>query len=67
MVFVAYQIPSNTLGYPTARKGISLLTEHRSGNQLSTGAGKKASLGLAVAGLVATFTPAAPIAPYWYL
>lgn len=62
---LAYQIPSNTLGYPTLKgnfttDGASFL------ESLSTGAGW-ASLGLAVAGLVASFTPAAPIAPYLFI
>ncbi|WP_426482346.1 peptidoglycan-binding protein [Chryseobacterium sp. R2ACT005] len=62
---LAYEIPSNTLGYPTLKgnfttNGASFM------ESLSTGAGW-ASLGLAVAGLVASFTPAAPIAPYLFI
>ncbi|MDR6464725.1 peptidoglycan-binding protein [Chryseobacterium sediminis] len=62
---LAYQIPSNTLGYPTLKGNFT--TDGASlWESLSTGAGW-ASLGLAVAGLVATFTPAAPIAPYLFI
>ena len=62
---LAYQIPSNTLGYPTLKRNFT--TDGASfWESLSTGAGW-ASLGLAVAGLVATFTPAAPIAPYLFI
>ncbi|WPO92592.1 peptidoglycan-binding domain-containing protein [Chryseobacterium sp. HR92] len=62
---LAYEIPSNTLGYPTLKgnfttNGASFM------ESLSTGAGW-ASLGFAVAGLVASFTPAAPIAPYLFI
>lgn len=62
---LAYEIPSNTLGYPTLKGNFT--TDGASfWESLSTGAGW-ASLGLAVAGLVATFTPAAPIAPYLFI
>jgi len=62
---LAYQIPSNTLDYPTLKGNFT--TDGASfWESLSTGAGW-ASLGLAVAGLVATFTPAAPIAPYLFI
>ncbi|KYH06964.1 hypothetical protein A1704_21145 [Chryseobacterium cucumeris] len=62
---LAYEIPSNRLGYPTLKgnfttNGASFM------ESLSTGAGW-ASLGFAVAGLVASFTPAAPIAPYLFI
>lgn len=62
---LAYEIPSNTLGYPTL-KGNFTTNGASWWESLSTGAGW-ASLGLAVAGLVATFTPAAPIAPYLFI
>lgn len=62
---LAYEIPSNTLGYPTLKGNFT--TDGASfWESLSTGAGW-ASLGLAVAGLVASFTPAAPIAPYLFI
>ncbi|MDW9382843.1 glycohydrolase toxin TNT-related protein [Chryseobacterium sp. JV558] len=62
---LAYQIPANTLGYPTLKGNFT--TDGASFMEsLSTGAGW-ASLGLAVAGLIATFTPAAPIAPYLFI
>lgn len=62
---LAYEIPSNTLGYPTLKGNFT--TDGASfWESLSTGAGW-ASLGFAVAGLVASFTPAAPIAPYLFI
>jgi hypothetical protein len=62
---LAYQIPSNTLGYPTLKGNFT--TDGASfWESLSTGAGW-ASLGFAVAGLIAAFTPAAPIAPYLFI
>ncbi|WP_312901931.1 glycohydrolase toxin TNT-related protein [Chryseobacterium taichungense] len=62
---LAYEIPANTLGYPRIKgkfttDGASLWEE------ISSGAGW-ASLGLAVVGLVASFTPAAPIAPFIFM
>ncbi|MEJ5049597.1 glycohydrolase toxin TNT-related protein [Chryseobacterium culicis] len=62
---LAYEIPSNTLGYPTL-KGNFTTNGASLWESLSTGAGW-ASLGFAVAGLVASFTPAAPIAPYLFI
>ncbi|WP_294308481.1 peptidoglycan-binding domain-containing protein [uncultured Chryseobacterium sp.] len=62
---LAYEIPANTLGYPTLKGNFT--TDGASfWESLSTGAGW-ASLGLAVVGLVASFTPAAPIAPYLFI
>jgi peptidoglycan hydrolase-like protein with peptidoglycan-binding domain len=62
---LAYEIPSNVLGYPTLKGNFT--TDGASfWESFSTGAGW-ASLGFAVAGLVATFTPAAPIAPFLFI
>lgn len=62
---LAYEIPANTLGYPTL-KGNFRTNGASFWEELSTEAGW-ASLGLAVAGLVASFTPAAPIAPFLFI
>ncbi len=62
---LAYEIPSNTLGYP-ALKGKFKTTGASYWEEISTGTGW-ASLGFAVAGLVLSFTPAAPIAPLLFI
>ncbi|ANF52013.1 hypothetical protein A0O34_16495 [Chryseobacterium glaciei] len=62
---LAYEIPVNTLGYPSM-KGNFTTDGESMWESLSTKAGW-ASLGLAVAGLAASFTPAAPIAPFLFI
>lgn len=62
---LAYEIPVNTLGYSTM-KGNFTTDGESMWESLSTKAGW-ASLGLAVAGLAASFTPAAPIAPFLFI
>lgn len=62
---LAYEIPVNTFGYPSM-KGNFTTDGESTWESLSTKAGW-ASLGLAVAGLAASFTPAAPIAPFLFI
>ncbi|WP_299180620.1 glycohydrolase toxin TNT-related protein [uncultured Chryseobacterium sp.] len=62
---LAYEIPANGLGYPKL-KGSFTTNGASFWEELSSEAGW-ASLGLAVAGLVASFTPAAPIAPFLFV
>jgi hypothetical protein len=62
---LAYEIPVNRLGYPNM-KGNFTTDGESMWESLSTKAGW-ASLGLAVAGLAASFTPAAPIAPFLFI
>ncbi len=62
---LAYEIPANDFGYPTL-KGNFTTNGASFWETVSSGAGW-ASLGLAVAGIVASFTPAAPIAPFLFV
>lgn len=62
---LAYEIPANDFGYPTL-KGNFTTNGASFFETVSSGAGW-ASLGLAVAGIVASFTPAAPIAPFLFV
>lgn len=62
---LAYEIPTNIFGYPRI-KGNFTTNGESMWESLSTKAGW-ASLGLAVAGLAASFTPAAPIAPFLFI
>jgi len=58
---LAYQVPDNEFGYETL-KGEFTTDGASFWEEVSSGAGW-ASLGLAAAGIVASFTPAAPLAP----
>ena len=61
---VSYSIPTNEHGYPTL-KGLFYTDGMSMWDKISSEAGW-ASLGLAVAGVVASFTPAAPLAPFLF-
>ncbi|MEO4006524.1 peptidoglycan-binding domain-containing protein [Flavobacterium sp. CAU 1735] len=62
---LAYEIPANDFGYPTLKGNFT--TDGASfWETVSSGAGW-ASLGLALVGIVASFTPAAPIAPFLFV
>ena len=61
---VSYSIPTNEHRYPTL-KGLFYTDGMSMWDKISSEAGW-ASLGLAVAGVVASFTPAAPLAPFLF-
>jgi hypothetical protein len=62
---LGYEIPANSLGYPTLKGNFT--TDGTSFYESLSSKAGWASLGLSVAGLVASFTPAAPIAPYLFV